>query len=153
MPGISFDRRLPAPERAQFIVDAARKGHKARQITIDLVGSNRRDARWTVDRILADVDAFDTHIDDVAVTRAYQGDKPVWGALTRYERKACLDLVMDRALAGRTHMCWPGVPALANGAEPGWVGLWAVAVGERPQRLVDILQARRVAAKEHANAN
>ena len=145
-----IDRKLPAPKRAQFIVDSARKGHTARRITVDIAGHNRVDVRATVDRVLADVDSYDTFVDDVAVDRAYQGDRAVWVALTRLERRAVVDRVTGRALAGKDHMNWPGLRAADAGCELGWVGLWAEAVGEHPRRMVALVASRRGALKERA---
>ena len=135
---------LPAPERAQRIVDLARQGHDAATITTKVI-TNRKHAfyvRKTVDRVMADVDAYDTHIDDVAVTRAYQGDKAVWDALTHYETVACIDLLMGRALVGKTHVTFPHVPAVDIGPEFGWLGLWAQLVGEDPRLMGRMLLMR-----------
>ena len=145
-----LDYKLPSPERAQFIVDSARKGHTARTITVAIAGHDRGDVRLGVERVMADVDSYDTHIDEVAVDRAYKGDRPVWLALTRWERRAVLDRVMGRALAGKGHIRWPGLGAADAGCELGWVGLWAEAVGEDPRRMVILLSARRVRSKERA---
>lgn len=144
-------QKLPSPERAQFIVDQLRAGVDPRDISRAINRKNTVEVRHTIAAIGQDVDAYDTFIDDVAVERAYKGDRPVWLALTHYERRACLDLLMGRALAGRDHIRWPGLPAVEPGCEPGWLGLWAVEVGEPPRRWVRILVARRSALARSAS--
>ena len=150
-----IDHKLPNRARCQFIVDSARKGHNVRTITIAIAGHDRTDVRATVRRVLTDVDSFDTYVDAVAVQRAYGGDRPVWEALTRLERKLVLDRVMVRALAGGYHPRWFGVPATQDSVglegRPGWVSLWAESVGEAPYRMARILNARRRDAKARAS--
>ena len=138
--------RLPEPAKAQTIVDCARSGMTSQQITVAIRGHNDPHEQHMVERVLQDVDRFDTDVDDVAVARAYGGDRPVWDALTHYERRACIDLVMDRALARKTHKCWPGLPPTELGRGLGWLGLWACEVGEQPERMARILHKRRLRA-------
>jgi len=138
-------RRLPAPARAQAIVDGLRQG------TQPLVIGKRLDRRCAsnalklINAIAKDVDAYDTYVDEVAVDRAYGGDRAVWVALTHYERRACVDRLLSRALGGLSHKGWPNLVAAEAGCELGWLGLWAVAVGEDPRRFMQLLVTRRAA--------
>jgi len=138
---------LPAPERAQIIVDGLRKGHTVRTISRSIDKENRVDIRRTIQRIAADVDRYDTDVDEVAVQRAYEGDQAAWLALTHYERRACIDRLMERALAGKGHVRWPLLPAVEAGRVPdgerGWLEYWCEAVGEDQHGFRKMLGRRR----------
>ena len=135
--------RLPNPERAQLIVDALRKGTPPLVIGKQLDRRNPYNPLPTIGRIAKEVDAYDTFIDEVAVDRAYGGDRAGWVALTHYERRACVDRLIGRALAGMSHKGWPNLVAAESSCELGWLSLWAVAVGEKPRRFIKILTDRR----------
>ena len=140
-------RRLPSPARSQTIVDGLRKGTPPLVIGKTLDRRCASNALKLISAIAKDVDAFDTYIDDVAVDRAYGGDKAVWVALTHYERRACVDRLLGRALAGLSHKGWPNLVASESSCELGWLSLWALSVGEQPRRFIQLLvSARRGAA-------
>jgi len=139
-------RRLPKPERAQTIVDGLRKGTPPLTIGKALDKQCASNALKLINAIAKDVDAYDTFIDEVAVDRAYGGDRAVWVALTHYERQACVDRLLGRALAGLTHYGWPNLVAAEQGCELGWLGLWAEQVGEDPKRFTRLLISRRTTA-------
>ena len=148
---VLLSRVLPEPKRAQRIVDLARKGMTGKQIrNIVCDKTNHQYVGKLVDKILADVDSYDTLVDDVAVQRAYMGDPVAWRACTRYERAACVDRLMDRALLGKDHMRWSGLEPTEWGGANGWVAEWALSVGESPLRIGQILVARRARARAAA---
>ena len=90
---------------------------------------------------------YDTDIDEVAVQRAYEGDQGAWLTLTHYERRACLDKLMERGLAGKGHVRWPELPAVEVGwVELGWLDYWCEAVGEDQYKFRRMLNRRRNAA-------
>jgi hypothetical protein len=135
---------LPQPARAQHIVDGLRKGHSTRTISRSIDKKNRVDVRRVIERIAADVNRYDTDVDEVAVRRAYEGDQAAWLALTHYERRACLDRLMERGLAGKGHVRWPELPAVEFGrSELGWLDYWCESVGEDQQRFRKMLNGRR----------
>ena len=138
---------LPSPARAQIIVDALRKGHNTRTIAKSIDRNDRPDLRRTIQRIALDVNRYDTDIDEVAVQRAYEGDQAAWLTLTHYERRACLDRLMERGLAGKGHVRWPGLPAVEAGRVPdgerGWLDLWCECVGEDHAKFGKMLGRRR----------
>ena len=137
---------LPQPARAQHIVDGLRKGDSPRTISRSIDKKNRVDVRRVIDRIAADVNRYDTDVDEVAVQRAYEGDQGAWLTLTHYERRACLDRLMERGLAGKGHVRWPELPAVEKGwVELGWLDYWCEAVGEDQNRFRKILNGRRAA--------
>jgi len=138
---------LPSPHRAQHIVDALRKGDSTRTISRSIDKKNRVDVRRVIERIKADVNRYDTDIDEVAVQRAYEGDQACWLTLTHYERRACLDKLMERGLAGKGHVRWPELPAVEfSRSELGWLDYWCEAVGEDQDRFRAMLCRRRNAA-------
>jgi len=139
-------RRLPSPARSQTIVDGLRQGTPPLTIGKTLDRRCASNALKLINAIAEDVDAYDTFIDEVAVDRAYGGDKAVWVALTHYERRACVDRLLSRALAGLSHKGWPNLGAAGFGPELGWLGLWAEAVGENPRRYTQLLVTRRASA-------
>jgi len=135
---------LPTPARAQLIVDALRKGTPPLAIGKRLDKRNPYNPLPIINRIAADIDRYDTDIDEVAVQRAYEGDQACWLTLTHYERRACLDRLMERGLAGKGHVRWPELPAVEVGrVELGWLDYWCEAVGEDQQRFRKMLNARR----------
>jgi len=137
-------RALPSPERAQLIVDALRKGTPTLVIGRRLDHRNPYNPLPIINRIAADVDRFDTDIDEVAVQRAYEGDQAAWLTLTHYERRACLDRLMERGLAGKGHVRWPDLEAVeATRYELGWLDYWCEAVGENQDRFRQMLSRRR----------
>jgi hypothetical protein len=137
---------LPSPARAQHIVDALRKGYSTRTISRSIDKKNRIDVRRVIERIAADVNRYDTDIDEVAVQRAYEGDQAAWAALTHYERRACLDQLMERGLKGKGHVRWPELEAVVlSRTELGWLDYWCEAVGEDQQRFRKMLNGRRAA--------
>jgi len=138
-------RRLPSPARSQTIVDGLRKGTPPLTIGKALDRRCASNALKLINAIAKDVDAYDTYVDEVAVDRAYGGDRAVWVALTHYERQACVDRLLGRALAGLSHKGWPNLVAAEPGCELGWLGLWAQSVGEDPRRFMQLLVTRRAA--------
>ena len=138
---------LPSPHRAQVIVDGLRKGHDTATISKRIDKRNRVDIRRTIQRIAKDVNRYDTDIDEVAVQRAYEGDQGAWLALTHYERRACIDRLMERGLAGKGHVRWPELPAVEAGRVPdgerGWLDLWCECVGEDHAKFGKMLNRRR----------
>jgi hypothetical protein len=138
---------LPAPERAQHIVDALRKGIPPLVIGKQLDPKRPYNPLPIIKRIAADVNNYDTDVDEVAVQRAYEGDKGAWVGLTHYERRACLNRLLDRGLAGPGHVRWPELPAVEAGkTELGWLDYWCEAVGEDQFRFRKMLNRRRNAA-------
>jgi hypothetical protein len=127
---------LPSVVRSQQVVDAVRAGQDIREIARDLVGSYDAVTREFVTRVAADVDNYDTYLDEVAVQRAYEGDGDAWVALTHFERKECVYRLISRAALDKTHLRWPGLPASV------WLGEWASAVGESPRRFQSLLTHR-----------
>ena len=145
---VLLDRVLPEPRRAQNIVNLTRQGLTHKQITNKVCDkTNHLYISGLVARIMSDVDSYDTDVDDVAVDRAYQGDPEAWRACTRYERAACVNLVMGRALAGKDHRRWPGLRPTEHGGENGWLAEWALSVGEKPTRIGHMLVTRRQRAR------
>jgi len=135
---------LPSPHRAQIIVDGVRKGHDVQTISKRIDKRNRVDIRRTIERVALDVNRYDTDIDEVAVQRAYEGDQAAWLTLTHYERRACLDRLMERGLAGKGHVRWPGLPPVEWGwVERGWLDYWCEAVGEDYAKFRKTLSRRR----------
>jgi len=135
---------LPTPQRAQIIVDALRKG------TLPLTIGRRLDPRnpWNllpiINRIAADINRYDTDVDEVAVQRAYEGDQGAWVGLTHYERRACIDRLMERGLAGKGHVRWPDLEAVEAGRyELGWLDYWCECVGEDQHKFRQMLNRRR----------
>jgi hypothetical protein len=96
----------------------------------------RAHARAKIDEFLLNLWRFSPHIDEVAVERAYDGDREVWLTLTHYERQIVLDRLLALLQGGVPHRKWPDI-------EQG-VGLtqWADSVGENHER-VSALQRRR----------
>jgi len=138
---------LPQPARAQHIVDGLRKGDSTRTISRSIDKKNRVDVRRVIERIAADVNRYDTDIDEVAVQRAYEGDQAAWLALTHYERRACLDRLMERGLAGKGHVRWPELDAVVlSRTELGWLDYWCESTGEDQNSFRDMLTRRRNAA-------
>jgi hypothetical protein len=138
--------KLPSVERAQFVVDAWRDGQTVLEITKGLSGWNNTVIREFVERVVADVDNHDTYLDDVAVQRAYEGDKDAWAALTHYERRECVYRIISRASLNKTHLRWPLLPVLTTagpGGVLGWLAEWAMAIGEDPHRFQQLLERRR----------
>lgn len=138
---------LPTPKRAQHIVDALRKGTLPLVIGRQLDRRNPYNPLPIINRIAADINRYDTDIDEVAVQRAYEGDQAAWLTLTHYERRACLDRLMERGLAGKGHVRWPDLEAVEVGwVELGWLDYWCEAVGEDQNRFRKMLNRRRNAA-------
>ena len=88
-------------------------------------------AKQRLDEILINRWRYNPDIDEVAVERAYDGDREVWINLTHYERV----IVMDRLRAvwngTRPHRKWPDVE-VGNG-----IIEWAASVGETEQRITN----------------
>lgn len=73
----------PTEEQRQLIFDRAAEGRTPTEIAEEISGRDRwTTARW-VERVLH---RCDPHIDEVALTRAAQGDRAVYGRLTPAER-------------------------------------------------------------------
>ena len=135
---------LPSVTRAQAVVDRWRNGWSVVEITKALVGTNQANVRASVTHMVADIDNYDTYLDEVAIQRAYCGDKDAWVALTHYERKECVYRIISRASLNKTHVRWPGLPVHKDKSNvPGWLDEWANAIGERPHRFQSLLTHRR----------
>jgi hypothetical protein len=106
-------------------------------------GVVRAHARAKVDYFLLNLWRFSPDIDEVAIERAYDGDREVWLTLTHYERRIVLDRLLELLESGQPHRKWPD-------AEQG-IGLtqWANSVGESHER-VSCLRRRRNRANARA---
>jgi hypothetical protein len=135
---------LPSVAHSQQVVDGWRAGQSVLDITRALVGTNEANVRHQVEHIVADVDNYDTYLDEVAIQRAYCGDRDAWVALTHYERRECVYRIISRASLNKTHVRWPGLPVHKDKSNvDGWLEEWAKAVGETPHRFQSLLTHRR----------
>jgi hypothetical protein len=133
---------LPSVVRSQQVVDEYRAGKSIREIAVRLVGSEDLITREFVTRVVGDIDNYDTHLDEVAVQRAYEGDRDAWVALTHWERKECVHRIISRAALDKTHVRWPALPVHRDYDVSGWLWEWATAVGESPRRFQRLLVHR-----------
>lgn len=53
----------------------------------------------SVNAILADPDRFDSYVDEVAISRLFDGDTTVWAGMTHRERRVALQRARDRRQA------------------------------------------------------
>lgn len=136
----SRESNLPRPERASIILTGHRRGDSITDIARALSPTGRSNGGVfpVIRNVLADPEMYDPHVDEVAVERAFHGDRDTWDAMTHYERAALVDLVIEKAESGATNSGWPGHPAMYPGAEidheRGWVYLLAERLGMSPHR-------------------
>lgn len=109
----------------------------------------------TVRQIIADPHLFDSDIDEVAVARALQGDRPVWDALTHYERRAVMLKIVERreneihenyvdrsAFKGAQWTKQKGWQYKApHEVTPEWIRILADMIGWQPRRVVQEAKA------------
>ena len=151
---------LPEIETTQKVVELHRQGLGTWAIRKVVWPKHPERKRVVVASILSDPEKYDTHIDEVAVERAFHGDRKVWQNMTYYERRALIDKVDEQYNADRPNPRWPGAHAQGQGAvgyglglpigEKSWVVLLCEELGEPAFRFSDILSARRRRAKAKA---
>jgi hypothetical protein len=152
---------LPEVGSTQRVVELHRKGLGSWAIRKVVWPQHPERKRVVVESILSDPEKYDTHIDEVAVERAFRGDRKVWANMTHYERRALIDKVEEHYNADRGNPRWPEAHTQGQGAvgyglgapigeQKSWVLLLCEELGEPPYRFLDILSARRRRARAKA---
>jgi len=156
---------IPKPERAQTIVDLHRKGYSSIEIRRKLCPNRPNRDMKVVTNVLKTPDLYDTYIDQVAVDRAWMGDRKVWESMTHYERKAMMDRVFMFYDNDWLHPRFPGVRAVNWGVKrgfgfggkrdesQGWIVLLAEELGEHPQRFLRVVNKRKQIRRDRSRAN
>lgn len=153
--------KLPDRERTQKIVDLARKGYTSLEIRKIVYPGGRHNRYHTgVSKIMANPEMYDTYIDEVAIERAWMGDREVWENMTYWERLVLVTKIEEAYYAGRPHPRYPGSRPVGWGASQGgfgfgveveyrdgWMSLLAAELGEHPKRFLRIVDRRRVRAR------
>lgn len=146
---VPMETRLPAPwiprDRVQLIFDCARAGMEMEDIAREVrrymygekVPNGLAPYKRQVERVLNDPVGWNPDVDEIAVDRAYDGDREVWLGLTYYERKQCIDMLVETYASKPFHRHWADRPA-ADG-----IVAWAESVGEPPGRIKDINTRRK----------
>jgi hypothetical protein len=146
-----------------------RRGYSSLEIRKVVYPGNRHNRYHTiVNKIIANADMYDTYIDEVAVERAWMGDRAVWEAMTNYERQALVSKIEEAYYAGKPHPHYPGSRPVGWGSNKnvgwgfgvekehseGWLSLLATELGEHPKRFLRVIDRRRVRARalEHQSA-
>ena len=149
---------LPRPERADIILRGYRRGDSIPDIARALSKTNQYSggALPVIRNVLSNPKMFDPHIDEVAIERAFHGDRVAWNAMTYYERAALTDLVIERTNQGATNSAWPGHSAMREGTgserDQGWTYLLAQRLGMPSNRFHEIKQKRASAIRQKNKA-
>jgi hypothetical protein len=151
---------LPAPEVTRKLLALHRKGLGSWEIRKIAFPSHPERYKVVLDSILTDPDKYDTDIDQVALDRAWAGDRRVWEGMTYYERQAFVDRLekardddeLNPRFPGRTAIqkdlsCGYGF-GVKRGMEKGWIALLAEELGEPSERFLNILNKRRARDRE-----
>jgi hypothetical protein len=92
---------------------------------------SRDHAKQRVNTLLLNKWRYCPDLDEIAIERAFDGDREVWIALTHYERQEVIDRLYELWHACKRHRKWPD-------DECSGIGPWARSVGESPRRITGI---------------
>lgn len=90
--------------QAEMVAEHAEAGYTVGEIAVLVFGSDHPKTHRLVERTLQ---AADEYIDEIAMTRAAQGDRAVWHALTPHERAEFVRRTERRFLAEEQAACQP----------------------------------------------
>lgn len=160
-PAEFFLGRLPEREKVERIFQMHREGKTVEEIGKAIAIRDRyvKPNRELAERVIREgVARWDWVDDEVAIARAYGGDREVWKNLTHYERNAVMHLMAEnseenphplavglrRSANTNTAIADLYVDAETSGSTSvnGYVE-WALAVGEEPLRIIRNLNKRR----------
>lgn len=146
----------PPVEFARFVKDRIHEGWSVLEILDDYTDEflsdmppykrhRRRDnARRWITLAVENPRAWDPDLDEIAIERAYDGDKEVWLGLSHYERQECLDRLIYAYDNHPFHRAWPNLTMIDG------MSSWSRSVGEPQDRVPTMANKRRFRARGKA---